>query len=307
MTIELRDISKHYSGHQALSNVSMQFSAGNITGLLGPNGAGKTSLIRIINNIIEADKGDILVNGNALDKSFVAKIGYLPEERGLYKKMKVAEQIVYLARLKGLSKQEAKSACDTWLHKLNLDDWRNARIEQLSKGMAQKVQFISTVVHNPDILILDEPFSGFDPVNVRLIKDLILELKEEGKTIILSTHNMNSVEEICDHVYMLNQGKKILDGALGGIKEDYRPSAYEIQFRGNIIGFTNALWAGYELIERKQIGNENFVAVIKLVDGNTINNLLSTIIPHVQVERVEEILPKMDEIFIKALNPQPHE
>lgn len=285
----------------------MLFSAGKITGLLGPNGAGKTSLIRIINHIIKADKGDILVNGNVVDKSFVSKIGYLPEERGLYKKMKVAEQIVYLARLKGLSKQEAKTACDSWLEKLNLNDWRNARVEQLSKGMAQKVQFISTVVHNPDILILDEPFSGFDPVNVKLIKDLILELKNEGKTIILSTHNMNSVEEICDHVYMLNQGKKILDGAVGGIKEDYRPLAYEIQFKGNMIGFTNALWAGYELLERTQLGNEHFIAVIKLMEGNSINNLLSTIIPHVQVERVEEVLPKMDEIFIKALNPEPNE
>ena len=302
--VSAKNVGKSYAGHEALKSFSVDIPQGEIFGLLGPNGAGKTTFIRILNNIIGADTGNLTFNGEALNQNHIAQIGYLPEERGLYKTMKVKQQVLYLAQLKGMTKQNALKAIDYWFEKLDLKDWLNAKVEQLSKGMAQKVQFISTVIHNPKLLILDEPFSGFDPVNMNLIKNEILELKEKGASVILSTHNMNSVEEICSRICLINQGEKILDGTIKEIKEQFRPNTFEIQFKGNIIGFANALWTGFELLERKQIDNQNFTATIRLLNDNSLNKLLDTVIPHVQVERVEEVLPNMNDIFMKAITKE---
>ena len=304
MSIQANNITKSYHGHEALKDFSAEFKSGRITGLLGPNGAGKTTFIRILNQIIGQDSGELLVDGKRVEQDFIDRIGYLPEERGLYKKMKVLKQVVYLAQIKGLSKEKATERANEWLDKLGLSEWKNKRVEQLSKGMAQKVQFISTVIHDPDVIILDEPFSGFDPINTNEIRNTILELKDAGKTIILSTHNMGSVEEICDDIILLNQGEKLLDGELKGVKQDFREEVYRVTFRGNIIGFTNALWAGYELIDREQLGNEHFSVRIKLIGNNTINDLLNTTIPHVKIEGVQEILPGMEDIFIKSVNKE---
>lgn len=301
MNILAENIHKYYNNHVALKSFSAEFKSGHITGLLGPNGAGKTSFIRILNQILKPDGGSLKFDGEAINSAHTEKIGYLPEERGLYKKMKVIDQIVYLARLKGLDKSKAKSEALNWLEKLGLSDWQKARIETLSKGMAQKIQFICTVIHDPQILILDEPFSGFDPINTNLIKQEIFKQKEAGKTILLATHNMASVEEICDDVILLNKGTKIIDGTVKHIKTEYRPNIYELEFKGNIIGFTNALWAGYELLDRTQISKDHFSVRIKLLNDNTLNNLLSTVLNEVQVQRVEELLPDMNEIFIKAV------
>lgn len=301
MQIEVENIAKSYAHHEALKRFSVVLESGKITGLLGPNGAGKTSFIRILNQIIGADEGQIKIDGERLNKSHIASFGYLPEERGLYSHMKVLNHIVYLARLKGIDKTEAHQKANHWLDKLALSDWKHAKIRQLSKGMAQKIQFICTIIHDPKIIILDEPFSGFDPINAEVIKAEILELKESGKTIVLSTHNMNSVESICDNIILLNAGNKILDGSITQVKENFRPNTYHIQFKGNVIGFTNALWAGYELIDRKQLSNEQFVATIKLLNDHTINNLLDTVIPHVQIEGVKEVIPSMNDIFIQAI------
>lgn len=301
MNIVAENIHKYYNNHVALKSFSAEFKSGHITGLLGPNGAGKTSFIRILNQILKPDGGSLMFDGHQLSSKHIEQIGYLPEERGLYKKMKVLDQIVYLARLKGLDKSSAKAEALSWLDKLGLNDWKKARIESLSKGMAQKIQFICTVIHDPQILILDEPFSGFDPINTNLIKQEIFKQKEAGKTILLATHNMASVEEICEDVILLNKGTKIIDGSVKDIKQSFRPNIYEVEFKGNMIGFTNALWAGYELIDRTQLSNDHFSARIKLLNDNTLNNLLSTVLSHVQIQRVEELLPDMNEIFIKAV------
>ena len=300
--LSIENIVKAYEGHLALNDISIEVPEKSIFGLLGPNGAGKTSLIRIINQIIVADKGTIQFNGQQLKPKHVEMIGYLPEERGLYKKMKVGEQVMYLARLKGMSKKEAKNALDEWFERFEITAWWNKRIEELSKGMAQKVQFITTVLHQPKLLILDEPFSGFDPINTNLIKSEILRLRDEGATVILSTHNMSSVEEICDDIVLIDNAKKVLSGGIKKVKGEYRTHTYEVKFKGNIIGFTTALWAGYELIEQKPLDKEHHIATIRLLQGNSLNDLLSTIIPHVAVEEVKEIIPSMNDIFIKAVS-----
>jgi len=302
--LSVHNISKAYDGHLALNDVSFEVPEQSIFGLLGPNGAGKTSLIRIINQIITADRGTIALNGKKMQPDDVSQIGYLPEERGLYKKMKVAEQLLYLAQLKGMSKKEAKYSIDEWFERLDISSWWDKKVEDLSKGMAQKVQFVSTVLHRPKLLILDEPFSGFDPINSNLIKSEILRLREEGATIILSTHNMGSVEEICENIALIDQSRKVLGGAMKTIKEEHRSFTYEVKFKGNIIGFTNALWTGFELLEQQSIGKEHHTATIKLLQSNTLNDLLSAIIPHVLVEEVKEIVPSMDEIFINTVTPK---
>ena len=297
-----QDITKQYHGHEALRKFSAEFKSGEVTGLLGPNGAGKTTFIRTLNQIIKADSGEIEINGKPLSSKHIESIGYLPEERGLYKKMRVLKQIVYFGRLKGLTKAVATENAVKWLEKFELKEWANSRILELSKGMAQKVQFIITVIHDPDILILDEPFSGFDPINTNLIKKEIQNFKDEGKTVVLSTHNMQSVEEICDSVVLLNRGRKILDGPVQTVRETYRPHIYKVAFTGSIIGFTNALWTDFELVDRKQIGDNRFTVYIKMLNDNDVNSLLTTVIPHVKIESVEEVLPGMDEIFIKAIS-----
>lgn len=295
------DVTKTYASHIALKAVSIEVPEGSIFGLLGPNGAGKTSLIRIINQITGPDSGELFFNGEPLSKEHVEQIGYLPEERGLYKKMKVGEQAVYLARLKGMGKQEAEMRLRKWFKHFDIDNWWDKKVEELSKGMAQKVQFITTILHKPKLIILDEPFSGFDPINANLVKDEIKKLAEEGSTIILSTHNMGSVEEICSHIALINNSRKVLDGPVKEIRNTYKENVYEISFTGDMLSFTNALWANFELLDSRQ--EENVTrAVVKLLRDNKVNDLLSAVIPVVEVHSVTEVIPSMNDIFIKVVN-----
>lgn len=302
MMLQIENITKKYAGKTALNSVSFEVDKGEVYGLLGPNGAGKTSLIRIINQITAPDEGVIQVDGKSLSSSSIAKIGYLPEERGLYKKMKVREQAIYFARLKGLSKQEAIRNVDYWFDKFDINDWCNKRVEELSKGMAQKIQFIITVLHEPDLLILDEPFSGFDPINANLIKSEILALKKKGVSILLSTHNMNSVEEICDAIALIDDSNLILEGKLNKVREQFQSDLYKIQFKGIMMAFANALFASYALEHSEQIDEDTAVAHVRLLKGNSLNDLLKTIMPVAKIEQVERIQPSMNEIFIEAVS-----
>ena len=302
MIFEAKNITKLYHNHRALNDVSLSVPEQAVFGLLGPNGAGKTSLIRIINQITAPDKGEIFISGEKLQPKHIQDIGYLPEERGLYKKMKIGEQALYLAQLKGMSKQDAKAQLKIWFDKFDIGNWWNKKIEELSKGMAQKIQFITTVLHKPKILILDEPFSGFDPINANLIKDEILKLRDEGSTIFLSTHNMKSVEEICDHIALINKSNKVLDGKVSEIKTIFSKNIYDITFEGNMIGFANALWTNFELIEKESFDNTNHRASVKLNDAS-LNDLLKTLINNdIQIKDVTEIIPTMDDIFIEVVN-----
>jgi ABC-2 type transport system ATP-binding protein len=296
-----KEVVKRYDKHLALDGVSINVKKNSIFGLLGPNGAGKTSLIRIINQITGPDSGELFFNGERLHQQHIERIGYLPEERGLYKKMEVGEQALYLARLKGLSKQEATKRLKYWFEKFEITTWWNKKIEELSKGMQQKVQFIVTVLHEPELLILDEPFSGFDPINANLIKNEILELKQKGTSIIFSTHNMASVEELCDDIALINRSKKILEGSVKDIRKEYRTNTYRVEFTGNIIAFTNAIWTGCELIEKHTEGNTN-IATVKLLYDTTPNQLLQAIMPHVMVNGLQEIIPSMNDIFIAKVS-----
>ena len=300
------NIVKKYADHKALDDVSISVPKQSIFGLLGPNGAGKTSLIRIINQITAPDSGEIFFEGENLKSIHIEEIGYLPEERGLYKKMEVGEQALYLAQLKGLSKKEALKRLKYWFEKFEITAWWNKKVEELSKGMAQKVQFIVTVLHEPKLLILDEPFSGFDPINANLIRDEILELKKNGTTIIFSTHNMGSVEELCDNIALIHKSKKILDGSVKDIRNRFKSNTYEIEFQGNLIAFTNSLWAGFELLENSKHNSagkdgQTFKAKVKLLNNNKINDLLQAILPQVQIQSVNEVIPSMNEIFIKTV------
>lgn len=300
------NIVKKYDKHTALDGVSIHVKKNSIFGLLGPNGAGKTSLIRIINQITGPDSGELFFNGQKLQQNHIERIGYLPEERGLYKKMEVGEQAMYLARLKGLSRHDAAKKLKYWFEKFEITTWWNKKIEELSKGMQQKVQFIVTILHEPELLILDEPFSGFDPINANLIKNEILELKNKGTSIIFSTHNMASVEELCDDIALINRSKKILEGSVKDIKKEHRTNTYKIEFVGNIIAFTNAIWTGCELIEKHSEGNLNY-ATVKLLYDATPNQFLQAILPHVMVNGLHEIIPSMNDIFIaKVSNEQSH-
>jgi ABC-2 type transport system ATP-binding protein len=302
--LEVKNVSKQYANHQALNDVSIAIPKGIIFGLLGPNGAGKTSLIRIINQITAPDSGEVLLNGEPLAQGHENNIGYLPEERGLYKKMKVGEQAMYLAMLKGMNKKQAKTGLDVWFKRFEITDWWDKKVEELSKGMAQKIQFIVTVLHEPELLILDEPFSGFDPINTNLIKSEILRLKEKGTTIIFSTHNMGSVEEICDEIALINKSQKILDGGVREIKQQHKPNIFELTFKGNMIGFTNALWTGFELIDHKEVEAGVITARIRLLNNHTPNDLLNVVLPHVEIVGLTEILPTMNEIFIATVNQE---
>lgn len=299
-------ITKTYQHHMALNEVSIAVPEQSIFGLLGPNGAGKTSLIRIINQITGPDSGRILFDGKPLAAKHIEQIGYLPEERGLYKKMEVGEQALYLAQLKGMEKYEAKKKLKDWFERFDIAPWWNKRIEELSKGMAQKVQFIVTVLHEPKLLILDEPFSGFDPINANLIKEEILRLRENGATIVLSTHNMGSVEEICEHIALINKSNVVLSGAVKQIQQDFKEGIFNIQFKGNKIAFTNALWTGAELLDSTELdGVTN--ATVRLLNNTQPNDLLKAIIPHVEVLGLQEIIPTMGEIFIKKVQEEKKE
>jgi len=238
---------KRYANHTALNGVSIDVPQGSVFGLLGPNGAGKTSLIRIINQITAPDEGELFFKGEKLQAKHIERIGYLPEERGLYKKMQLGEQALYLAQLKGLSENDAKQKLKYWFEKFEIQSWWKKKIEDLSKGMQQKVQFIISILHEPELLILDEPFSGFDPINANLIKNEILDLKKKGTTIILSTHNMGSVEELCDYIALIHQSQKVLDGQVKELRNQYSTNVFDVEFKGNMLLFTNSMWGGFEL------------------------------------------------------------
>ncbi len=297
--LETKNITKKFGDFVALDNVSLRIKKGTIFGLLGPNGAGKTTLIRIINQIFLPDEGEVLINGKPISFDDITKFGYLPEERGLYKKMKVGEQAIYLAMLKGLSKEEATKQIKYWFKKLEITSWWNKKVEELSKGMQQKIQFVITVLHKPDILIFDEPFSGFDPINANMLKKEILKLKEDGATIIFSTHNMESVEEICEDIALINKSKKILDGPLANIKEDFKENIFAVSF-AEIIEKENLENKNWEILYYSQRKGHTHIQ-IKNNSGITHNQLLSKLIQHGTLISFTEVLPSMNEIFIKAV------
>ncbi|MEO1050630.1 MAG: ATP-binding cassette domain-containing protein [Bacteroidota bacterium] len=301
--LEVKDITKHYANHTALRGVSVSIPKQSIFGLLGPNGAGKTTLIRIINQIIDADSGDIFINGEKLNSSHIIKIGYLPEERGLYKKMKVGEQLVYLGQLRGLSQREATKKSKVWVDKLSISDWWNRKVEDLSKGMAQKIQFISTVMHEPEIIILDEPFSGFDPVNANLIKDEILELRDNGSTIIFSTHRMESVEELCDYIALINKSEKILDGSKKDIKNSYRSNTYTIEYKGALQAESDS----FKVVKSENLSEGYTQSLIQANNGQSPNILISQLINQVEIHSFTEKIPNINEIFIAKVGGQSHE
>src|SRR6218665_262425 len=262
--LELTNITKRYNRKLAIEDISLHLKQGEIFGLLGPNGAGKTTIIRIINRIVEQDSGSVRFKGNLMQQRDLSFVGYLPEERGLYKNMTVESHARFLGSLRGMSKRDCDTALDYWLERFQIQSWRKQRIEELSKGMAQKVQFICAVLHEPDLLVLDEPFSGFDPVNVELIKKELLEMKHKGKTILISTHNMRSVEEICDRVALIHDSHKILEGTVSQLQEQTKVGEYAVKFRGNMISFGNALWTGFELIDKEILGDDRFIARVKM-------------------------------------------
>ena len=296
-------VSKNFGDFTALNNVSITVPKGSVFGLLGPNGAGKTTLIRIINQITMPDTGSVMLDGELLQSHHIRDIGYLPEERGLYKTMKVGEQAMYLAQLKGLSKQEAKERLKWWFERLEIGDWWNKKIQELSKGMAQKIQFVVTVLHQPKLLIFDEPFSGFDPINANLIKDEILRLRDEGSTVIFSTHRMESVEEMCDHIALLHESNKILDGKLNDIKQQYRTNTFEVGLNTD-----NKEKLRLELNSKFSIAPADFRSIrdeLKLnitLNGNeTPNGLLNYLTTQAQVSHFVELIPSANDIFIKAV------
>lgn len=300
--LRVENISKSYSNHQALCNVDLSIPKGSIFGLLGPNGAGKTTLIRIITRIIEQDSGEVFLNGDKITPELVRRIGYLPEERGLYKKMKVGEQLLYLARLKGLSRKDAVSRIKEWLKRLDLTEWHNKAIEDLSKGMAQKVQFIATVMHEPDLIILDEPFSGFDPVNANLIKDEIFKLRAQGATVIFSTHRMESVEELCDHIALINKSEKILDGKKLDIKNDHKDGTFTVTHEGTLAGNEH-----FELLDTTQTETGLTQSTVKDRTLGGPNNLLKELINAVEIHSFIEKIPTINEIFISKVKGGDHE
>lgn len=291
--LEVKNVSKMYATHQALNDVSLSVPKGQVFGLLGPNGAGKSTLIRIITQIIRRDSGDILFKNNPLQPIDAENIGYLPEERGLYKKMKVGEQLLYLARLKGLSKNEAMNRLKIWFEKFDIKPWWNKKVEDLSKGMQQKIQFVATVLNEPELLILDEPFSGFDPINANIIKDEILELKRKGTTIIFSTHRMESVEELCDHVALIDKSKKILDGSKKDIKNSYRTNVYQIEHTTTIQNLDNK----FEILETENV-DEHFLTYIQAKESGLSNELLHQLINQTEMISFQERLPSFNDIFI---------
>lgn len=301
LALEVKHITKTYGSHTALSDVSLSMPEGCIYGLLGPNGAGKTSLIRIINQITAPDIGEVIFFGEPLKAEHVHQIGYLPEERGLYRKMKIGDQAMYLAQLKGMSKSDAKRELKAWFERFEIGDWWNKKVEELSKGMAQKVQFISTVLHKPRLLILDEPFSGFDPINAAVIRHEILRLRDEGASIILSTHNMASVEEICDNITLIHQSQVVIEGEVNEVRNRHAQNEFEVEFQGSLIRFTTSLGPFFQLVTTESIENQHR-AVVKLGEGRKLNDLLKSVIDTVEIQEVKPRVPSMNEIFISAVS-----
>jgi len=298
-----RQVTKHYSNHLALDQVSIDVPEGSIFGLLGPNGAGKTTLIRIINQILAPDEGELFFRGQHLKPSDIEKIGYLPEERGLYKKMSVGEQALYLAQLKGLDKNEAQKRLKFWFEKFEMKGWWNRKVEELSKGMQQKVQFLVTIIHKPDLLIFDEPFSGFDPINANMLKEEILSQKEKGATIIFSTHNMASVEELCDHIALINNSKVILKGAVREIKKTYKTNTFKLAYNTYEGDLQTLLPASFQVSGREQ-DSDHRMADIRIPAESSPNDLLNILLPHVTLFGLNEVIPSMNDIFIRAVTDQ---
>jgi len=288
-----KDVVKEYGDYIALNKVSITVPKGSIYGLLGPNGAGKTTLMRIINQITAPDSGSLIFDGAPLRKHHISDIGYLPEERGLYKKMKVGEQALYLAQLKGMSYDEALEKLKFWFEKLDILSWWNKKVEELSKGMAQKIQFVVTVIHEPKLLIFDEPFSGFDPINAAIIRKEILELSEKGTTIIFSTHRMESVEEICDHIALINKAQTILEGPIEEIKKQFANNSYEVITTDKVLGENDY----FSIISQKET---NYSLLLK--EGKTQQEALQSIIQQTEIISFRKEIPSMEEIFIKAIN-----
>ena len=299
--LNAKNVTKRYTQHLALDDVSITIPEKSIYGLLGPNGAGKTTLIRIINQIIDADSGDITIFNEKLSEKHIGTIGYLPEERGLYKKLKVGEQLLYLAQLKGMSKAEALDKLKVWLTKFEIKDWWNKKVEDLSKGMAQKVQFVSTVLHEPKLIILDEPFSGFDPINAQLITNEILEMRDKGSTIIFSTHRMETVEALCDHIALINRSKKILEGPKKQIKDAYKTNTYLVEHRGNIQLPTEK----YDLIEQRNPEDSFYHSTVRIRGTGTPNQLIRDLVEITEVHGFVEKVPTMSEIFISLVKEDP--
>ncbi len=294
--LEAQNVVKRYAGHTALSGVSIQVPQGSIFGLLGPNGAGKTSLIRIINQITGPDEGQIILDGERLQPKHIEVIGYLPEERGLYKKMKVGEQLLYLAQLKGMPKAEAVEKLKAWFIKFDIKGWWDKNVEDLSKGMQQKTQFIATIVHEPKLVILDEPFSGFDPINANLLKDEILALKEKGTTIIFSTHRMESVEELCDNIALINKSKVVLSGEKKEVKNRFRDNTFNLEYSGALAPIEGV----FEILSAKNVEGIT-KAKVRLLDGTNANQFLGQAIQQVDLKAFNENIPSFNEIFIRVV------
>jgi ABC-2 type transport system ATP-binding protein len=294
-------IIKRYGDHTALNGITMDVPAGQVFGLLGPNGAGKTTLIRIITRITGPDEGRVLLNGHPMTDEDVAHMGYLPEERGLYKKMKVGEQALYLAQLKGMKKAEAQRRLKEWFERWDMAAWWNRKVEELSKGMAQKVQFITTVLHEPQLLILDEPFSGFDPINAELIRSEILRLRDAGVTIMLSTHSMASVEELCDNIGLIHRSELMLHGNVNAIRRQYATNTYRIDYVGSRVALANSLSFIGELKQADE-RNGRGTALITLGKGSTPNDLLRQLLPAVEIHGMREEIPGMHDIFIRVVS-----
>jgi len=299
----VRNVVKRYSSNIALDHVTMGIPEGSIYGLLGPNGAGKTTLLRIINQITAPDEGELFFKGKKFTSADISRIGYLPEERGLYRKMKVGEQTVYLARLKGMSRNEALAKLKYWFEKFEMQAWWNKKVEELSKGMQQKVQFIVTILHQPELLIFDEPFSGFDPINTNLLKNEILNLKRQGSTILFSTHDMGSVEELCDHITLINKSKTILEGDVQEIRMRHKSNLYEIGFTGDPAAVSQTLNGDFEQVD---LVTERGMHVIKVRANRSFsgNDILKRILPVAGIASFNEVIPSMNEVFIRVVESQ---
>lgn len=297
MILTAKNIHKSYTNHVALHDVSIEIPEQSIFGLLGPNGAGKTSLIRILTQIVQADSGEVRFGGETLQPKHIFEMGYLPEERGLYKKMKVGEQLLYFAELKGLNAREAKQKLKYWIDKFEIQTWLGKKVEELSKGMQQKVQFIATVLHEPKLIILDEPFSGFDPINAQLLVEEITLLKKNGASIIFSTHRMDSVEQLCDHIALINKSKVVLDGAVGEVKNRFKQNKFSVTHKQ---AFTESPLS-FEPLESKVLQDGIFETIIKLHNGSHSNNALSEFMQHTEILSFNEVIPSMEDIFIRAV------
>ncbi len=300
--ISIHEVTKRYADHTALDRLCIDIPAQCIYGLLGPNGAGKTTLIRILNQITAPDSGEVLINGEKLNQKHIVRIGYLPEERGLYKKMKVGEQAVYLAELKGIRKAEAQKRLKTWFEKFEISGWWDKKVEELSKGMQQKIQFITPVIHEPEILIFDEPFSGFDPINANLLKESILELRDKGATILLSTHNMASVEELCDSITLINKGKSILQGKVGDIKRQHDTHQREIVVRCDDFNKLMSVADAYNNLKVEHTDQPDETKLTLYSDSP--NEMLGQLLQIGQLVSFKEVLPSMNDIFIREVQTQ---